>query len=184
MPKRIYLAGPDVFRRDALNHAEQLKQMCNQYDFSGVFPFDAQVEPQATPTATGLEIFRQNVALMDSCDTAIANMTPFRGPSMDVGTAFEMGYLFSQKKPVFAYSEAEISAYDQRTKSFYVSRGATVTEHTDGPHGSRLEDPDQMEIENFGFADNLMMVGAVKAFGLSIEQSFEACLQAAQQYFQ
>ena len=34
----------------------------------------------------------------------IANMEPFRGPSMDVGTAFEMGYATRADIPIFGYS--------------------------------------------------------------------------------
>ena len=35
----------------------------------------------------------------------IADMTPFRGPSMDVGTAFEMGFTKARGLAVFSYSD-------------------------------------------------------------------------------
>jgi nucleoside 2-deoxyribosyltransferase len=34
----------------------------------------------------------------------IVNLTPFRGPSADVGSAYEMGFMRALGRPIFAYS--------------------------------------------------------------------------------
>ena len=78
---------------------------------------------------------------MNKCDLIIANMTSFRGPSMDVGTAFEIGYMTAQGKPVWGYS------LDGR---LYCDR----IEHRN------CIDTKGMSVEAFDMADNLMMVGA------------------------
>ena len=49
---RVYLAGPDVFRPDAVEHGRRLVALCNQHGFDAVFPLDATLpgelrDPQA-----------------------------------------------------------------------------------------------------------------------------------------
>ena len=39
---RVYLAGFDVFRRDAREHGARLVAWCEEYGFEGVYPLDAQ----------------------------------------------------------------------------------------------------------------------------------------------
>ena len=41
---------------------------------------------------------------MARCDLCIANLAPFRGPGGDNGTAYELGWMAAQDKPVFAYA--------------------------------------------------------------------------------
>ena len=64
----------------------------------------ADVPPGLAPHEQAMHLFAAMIRLMDECDAGIANLTPFRGPSMDVGTAFELGYLYGNAKPVFGYS--------------------------------------------------------------------------------
>jgi nucleoside 2-deoxyribosyltransferase len=74
------------------------------------------------------------VGLMESSDLAIANLTPFRGPSMDVGTAVEIGYMHGRGKPVFGYTNLAEDYADRVL-------------------------PDGFLIEPFGLVDNLMVEG-------------------------
>ena len=90
MTKRIYLAGPEVFCPNPRAIGQAKKDRCKHYGLEGVFPMDADVDLEELPLKdAGRLISRANEDLMQSCDLLIANMTPFRGPSMDVGTAFE-----------------------------------------------------------------------------------------------
>ena len=50
------------------------------------------------------EIFDQNCLLMEQADIGMFNLTPFRGPSADAGTVFELGFLFARAKAVYGYS--------------------------------------------------------------------------------
>ena len=78
------------------------------------------------PRGAGLAAFDICIELMDTCQLGIANTTPFRGPSMDVGTAVEMGYLYAQGKPVYGYTDAP-TAYTQRVDPDGVAPGSVDT---------------------------------------------------------
>ncbi len=141
---KIYLAGPDVFLSDPWKIAQNKQEICQKYGFMGVFPLDNTLNlTNLSPFEAGIEIYKSNIQLMDTCDLIVANMTPFRGPSMDVGTAFEMGYMAAKNKPLFGYTN------DGR---LYIDR---VTKST-----SDLDDRG-MRIEPFQMRDNLMLEGAI-----------------------
>jgi nucleoside 2-deoxyribosyltransferase len=146
--QRIYLAGPDVFRRDALELGKAKAAICAEHGFEGLFPLDSNVDLTGlSPFESGLAIYRADIELMNRCDLIIANMTPFRGPGLDGGTAFEMGYMRAQGKPVWGYT------LDPR------DYGARVEQPVSG------WDADDQHVEAFGMADNLMLVGAITQSG-------------------
>jgi nucleoside 2-deoxyribosyltransferase len=74
MTLRLYLAGPDVFRPEPIAHGEALKALCAEFGFSGLYPLDNTIAPQADGPATAAEIYRQNIALIDLADAVIATM--------------------------------------------------------------------------------------------------------------
>jgi nucleoside 2-deoxyribosyltransferase len=129
--------------------AAKAKQViCARYGFDGMFPLDAALDlASLSPFEGGMAIYRSNIALMNRCDLIIANMTPFRGCSMDVGTAFEMGYFAGQGKPIFGYSN------DGR---FYADRVPAATPGID---------ENGQSIESFEMHDNLMLEGAIHISG-------------------
>ena len=88
MASRIYLAGPDVFLVNAVEVGRRKQLLCRQFGFEGLYPLDQDETVQGAA-----EIFRANVALMGRADIGLVNLTPFRGPSADVGTAFELPWL-------------------------------------------------------------------------------------------
>ena len=90
---RVYLAGPDVFLPQPKAFAARKKALCSAYGFEGVFPLDADIEAHGLDKhELALRISRANETLIRSCQLLIAHVTPFRGPSCDVGTAYEMGF--------------------------------------------------------------------------------------------
>ncbi len=145
---RVYLAGPDVFLPEPDQRAAALKALCARHGLAGVSPLDPfQPEPSAwARLSEAARIARRNEAHIGSCDVLVANLTPFRGPSADVGTVFELGYMRALGRPVFGWSN-DAAHYADRTRRFL------------GPAG------DGMEIESFGLADNLMIEGAITASG-------------------
>lgn len=181
-PLRIYLAGPEVFLRNAVEIGQRKKDLCAKYGFEGVFPLDTDIEFEGkSPRGAGLYISGANERLIDGCDVLVANMTPFRGPSMDVGTAFEMGYAKALGLKVCGYTN-ESELFTERTKKtlafFSREEDGTVRDHYD------------MSVEQWGLVDNLMLDGAVYASGgvLFVDQApekdlftylggFEKCLQ-------
>ena len=64
--------------------------------------------------------------MMDAADAIIANLTPFRGPSADAGTVYELGYMAGRGKLCLAYCN-DPAAYADR-----VARFQRVTKSADG----------------------------------------------------
>lgn len=158
---KIYLAGPDVFLPDFGKPIfDAKKALCAEFDFEGVSPMDGELDLAALSAfEQGVAIYRGNLNHMKTCDAVIANMTPFRGVSMDPGTAFEMGYMAARGKPVLGYTH-DTSPFHQRSSGYY--------EHG---RADRLEMYSVgTSIERFDMADNLMMVSAVHEAGFLVHQ--------------
>jgi nucleoside 2-deoxyribosyltransferase len=151
---RVYLAGPDVFRADAEAFGARLKAVCARHGLEGVFPLDplaAGDDPAWAGLPLAQAIARRNEAHIAGCAALIANLTPFRGPSADAGTVFEIGFARALGRTVFAWSNSG-ALFAARTRAFI------------GAAGER--DGEGMLIEDFpGLADNLMIEGAIVASG-------------------
>jgi nucleoside 2-deoxyribosyltransferase len=142
---RVYLAGPDVFLPDALAIADAKRAICADQGLVGCFPLDNRVD--APPGASRARaIHDANLAMMAGCVAVIANLTPFRGPNADDGTAFEVGWFAARGRPIAAYLNDDRPLF-QRTPTI----------------GGR--DMDGLEVEDFGWPLNLMLVAAVEAAG-------------------
>src|SRR5262245_29653658 len=159
MGSRLYLAGPDVFLPDALEIAEQKKAICRSHGLEGVFPSDPELADQRNlePAEMAQRIGASNVALMRSCAGVIANLTPFRGVSVDAGTAFEIGYMSSLDRVVLGYTNVA-AAYNERVKQYFAAGVAAVVD----PYSAGTS------IEDFGFSENLMIECAVRRCGAEI----------------
>ncbi|NBC33455.1 MAG: hypothetical protein GVY13_12335 [Alphaproteobacteria bacterium] len=150
MQKLAYLAGPEVFLPNAAEIGQEKIDICKKYNICGLFPiFELDLNHFATAAPdrkeVALRIFRHNLQLMNRADFIIANMTPFRGPSIDPGTAFEIGYMHAlhaenADKRIFLYSNVD----------------RTYLERFDDDTGNAVDDLG-MEIEDFGLRDNLMI---------------------------
>lgn len=183
--KRIYLAGPDVFLRDALAQAARKRELCARYGYDSAFPFDAVLDfTNLTERQKAMRIYHSDVALMDSCDICLAQMTPYRGPSMDVGTAYEMGYMRAQGKLVLGYTNV-VGDIAQRTAA-----GIGGIDKLRRRDSGAMEDPEGLMVEGMGMVDNLMLDGGVITSGFEIVVTdvpharryhdltgFERCLQ-------
>ena len=113
----VYLAGPEVFLSDVESRrvSESKKAICANHGFEGRFPLDEGTTNEAIIRlgSEAMAIFEVCVAMMKDCDLMIANLTPFRGSSMDVGTAVEIGFMFGLEKPVFGYTNSSAYYYDR-----------------------------------------------------------------------
>ena len=156
-PPRIYLAGPEVFLPNARQVGEEKRRVSAEAGFEGVFPLDNALD------LAGLDKVEQarrislaNEGLMRSCAALVANLTPFRGVSMDAGTAFEVGFMRALGRPVAGYTNV---ADDYRDRS-HAFRAATA-HHFDA-------DRAHIEIEDFGLAENLMIEIAITESGCTV----------------
>lgn len=148
---RIYLAGPEVFLPNAKEQGEIKKRMCGEAGFAGVYPLDHVIDgaERLPPQELARRIAHGNEGLMRSCDLLIANCTPFRGVSMDVGTAFEIGFMRALGRLVLCYSNT-LADYAVRT------RAAATVASVGWDRESAAAD-----IEDFGLAENLMIAAAL-----------------------
>ena len=181
-PLRIYLAGPEVFLPDAMAAGARKRELCAAYGFAGVYPLDAALDLAGLgKTEAARRISLANEALIDACDLLIANMTPFRGVSMDVGTAFEVGYMRALRRPVLGYTNTPLDL-----------RGRSETGRAGGVRLPFDCDAADVEVEDFGLAENLMIEIAVMESGFAVVcrtvppgaemtdlAGFEACLKQA-----
>jgi nucleoside 2-deoxyribosyltransferase len=134
-PPSVYLAGPDVFLPNSIAIGRRKQEICRDHGLVGHYPGEEVDLEGLEPAQQARALFEACVAMMDRCVAGVANLTPFRGPSADVGTAFEMGYLFGRGYPVFGY-----------------------TSHA-ADYAARVADGGELLVEAFGLADNLMLEG-------------------------
>jgi nucleoside 2-deoxyribosyltransferase len=169
MPSRaaakIYLAGPEVFLRNPTEIGDAKVAVCSRYGLDGRFPLDAKTDFGAIPLhELGYAIYRGNEKLMGECDAIIANLTPFRGPGMDPGTAFEIGFMRGRGKRVFGYTNSSLELFDRVLKADpkgFKRRKQPLP-------GMNFEDSDKLGVEQFGFIENLMIDSAIHESGSAV----------------
>ena len=153
MPKSVYLAGPEVFLRNAREILDLKIALTREAGLVPIAPGDLEIPEFESKRELGLAISAIDEKLMNAADAIIANLTPFRGIAADTGTCFELGYMCAQGKPAFAYTNVKAD-HGERTRTFF--GGEWYADEAGMPRG-----PDHMMIEDLGFVDNLMMHGGV-----------------------
>lgn len=175
--KKIYLAGPEVFRPNAMSVFREMKAECQTRGLQGMSPFDSEFQASDKPgIEDALAIFRINRRLIDESQAVVANLTPFRGPSADVGTVWEIAYAMGNDIPVFGYSTDRKTYRDKVIADTAKGRFAHVEYDASG-----LLYVDGMIVEPFGLRDNLMIEGSlmqqrVLGTGIVMLDSFEQAL--------
>ena len=146
----------------SVNHARlhALGDFCTQYGFTGLFPLDNGLDLQAGMSVAAA-IFGANMKMLAGADLVLANLTPFRGVSADVGTVFELGAAYAMGKPVFGYSNVRGTLIERLAA---LPEFLPITEGADG----RLYAADQLAVEDFGLVDNLMIAEALHCSGTEI----------------
>jgi nucleoside 2-deoxyribosyltransferase len=144
-----------VFFPNAKEQGAEKKRLCAEYSFEGVYPLDNEIEgiDALSLGERARRISHGNERLMRSCDVLIANCTPFRSVSMDVGTAFEIGFMQALGRPVLGYSNTPAD-YAARVRD--AARVASVIWDTES---------NTADIEDFGLAENLMIAVAIQDAG-------------------
>lgn len=130
---KLYIAGPDVFRSDAPQWAEEVRALCRAAGHEALIPLDGDA-------VTAEAIYASNIAMIRAADAVIANLNPFRGAEPDSGTCFEVGFAVALGKRVIGY----------------LSSSETLVERVLRMRGQVLSD-DVSNIENFGLRVNLML---------------------------
>ena len=177
----VYLAGPEVFLPEPVKAGQEKKAIIERlnaehgwpFRLVGWYPLDNAIPDFKPDRDTGLRIYRANIAMMDKAHFIAANMVRFRGPGMDTGTAFEMGYMRGLGKPVFGYYESA-PFYGKSEAAGLYSDNVALHYKLDVKN-PRVDVHGQL-VERFGMADNLMMIGALDDTGSTIQPTFEEAI--------
>lgn len=149
--KKIYIAGPDVFEKDAKDIGIKLKKLCLEYGFEGLYPLDNEII-FTTKINTAKVIFDENIKLIKEADIVIANLNEFRGKEADSGTVWECGYATALGKEVYAYME---------NNDTYINR-FTESEKIFDETLNLITDCNHKIIEDFDLPINLMLGCSIK----------------------
>lgn len=138
-PARVYTAGPAVFFPDLAEKIAASHRNAAAHGLEAVVPGDVLDRPVDFPASPTLQdIYQLNVDRLLRSDAVVADLTPFRGPSADPGTVWEIGYAIALGKPVFGYT-------------------------TDTREYREKVTPDGLRIEDHGAIDNLMIAASVES---------------------
>lgn len=155
----VYLAGPEVFLPDGRELIEAKGAILRAHGLEPVsLPAEMGTLPAGTPWTVGVEISRRNEELVKRAGACIANLTPFRGVSADVGTVYELSFAAALGKKIAAYSN-DPRPYRDRVK--FDAYGGENPYRCQG----KLWAPDRTMVEDHGMRDNLMLHAGLESRG-------------------
>lgn len=160
MRPRIYLAGPTVFQADADDAGARLVALCDQYGCDGLYPLDFDLEGPMSSRSIQAACLRE----LRTAHGVVADLSPFRGPHADDGTAFELGFAHALGLPIWAYTS------DPRPLIERIPGARATTGH--------VRDDVGLLIENFGRAHNAMLAEAIQHLATSAEESIRLAASA------
>ena len=139
--------------------AERKKAICGRHGLEGVSPLDDLSDEPAEWAELPFwrKIAHRNEAHIRTCQALIANLTPFRGPSADVGTVYEVGFARALGLKIFGYATVSNPFLDRTLAAL---DGAAQAQ-SDGT----WVDDDGLLVEQFGLFDNLMIEGGIAGSG-------------------
>lgn len=183
MKKKVYLAGPDVFLPDPAAWFEFVAKKCSEFGLEALVPYDPK-------SISCMEIFRNNLRMIDECDYILACVKPFRGTEPDSGTCWELGYGYAKGKPLVLYAVPHATVV-KRTRDFFKAVGRAVLDLF--PLGTRrlqhhlIESrdpaeqifPDGYKAECFNLPLNLMLMMSMTSIQSDIFTALRAIADGA-----
>ena len=170
-PPRVYLAGPMVFEPDPIAIFDRMKALCLAFGVVGVAPLDNQIGLEGIAPGKDLleRIVLADIALMDGVEAAVFCLDGFRrGPEMDAGTAFEVGYMKALGKPIAGWTR-DIRLYPERVGDFFAQQLTRTEAGSVGGTSGLLRDPDGVLVHSEGCVQNAMVhVGIELAGGIVV----------------
>jgi nucleoside 2-deoxyribosyltransferase len=172
---RVYLAGPMVFLPDPGSIFTRMKSICDSVGLTGLAPLDNQAGLEGLPPGPELieRIVRADIALMRSADAGVFCLDGCRrGPEMDAGTAFEIGYMHALGKPLCGWT-ADPRPYPRKVEDYFANVfGLKLTETEAGAVGGTsgvTRDPDGMLVHSEGCVHNAMVHIGIELSGGVVE---------------
>jgi nucleoside 2-deoxyribosyltransferase len=187
---KVYIAGPEVFLSNGFDQMRIKGEMALAAGFFPSTMAENDLDPSgASAFEFGCQISAANEKMMREADFCIANLTPFRGISADIGTGYEVGFMIALGKPVFGHTNTSKLYYDRLLEDYY---GGKVEKDAHGV----LRGADGLMIEDHGMVDNLMFDGGIAAIGGQLVRrdvapdqvltdlgAYQQCLKLAREFF-
>lgn len=156
MNYKIYIAGFDVFKTDAIKISNDYKSICLNNGHQGLFPFDKNVDFSLSNDVIRDTIYKNNIEMIKDCDVVIANGNNFRGSELDSGTAFEIGYAKALNKKVIIYMDS-LETYLEK----FIKKNDVYSEVINEKTTLTYSKEDGMMVEDFGYQLNIMFEDCV-----------------------
>lgn len=184
---QVYLAGPAVFDPDPDAIFAVMKTICLRHNLQGVSPLDNQIglEGAAPGRSLAHAIVQADIALMRRVDAGVFCLDGFRrGPEMDPGTAFEVGFMHALGKPLSGwtsdprpYPERVLAYFEQTFQRRLVADEATGT----GGRSGALRDPDGILVHSEGCMQNAMVHAGIELTGgaIAVHTDWQVAFDAA-----
>ena len=171
MAPRVYLAGPMVFDPDPVAIFDRMKALCLPHGVVGIAPLDNQIGLEGIAPGKKLleQIVRADIALMEQLEAAVFCLDGFRrGPEMDAGTAFEVGYMKALGKPIAGWTR-DTRLYPQRVAGFIQATSGSALRQTAagsvGATSGSLRDPDGVLVHSEDCYQNAMVHVGIELAG-------------------
>ena len=179
----VFLSGPDLWFPDAADHLARKINLCANAGVVGVMGRGEGLYETQPSEAMAREIYARALERLRGADAVIVNLTPWRGPNADAGTAFEAGFASALGKPVFAY--LNVPSEDEAD---YRERVEAMVGAAPGDDG-RWRDLDEAEIEDLALPENVMLWAEARRFFVIVTPEpmhdltgLEMCLEALRMY--
>jgi nucleoside 2-deoxyribosyltransferase len=179
----LYIGGPDPAMEDGKRLLAEKRRLCQNKGFVGVVSSESILVETQPSEAMAREIYTDRVRHMRLADAAILNLTPWRGPGCNTGTAFEAGFMAALGKPVFAYLNVESEQEAELRARIEISMGLALDRR------GVWRDADGGEIEDFGLPEDLMLWAEARRLFVIVTADvfgdltgFEMCLDAVKLY--
>jgi nucleoside 2-deoxyribosyltransferase len=160
-----------VFLPDPGSIFARMKAICDGLGLTGTTPLDNQAGLEGLPPGPDLiqRIVRADIELMRSVDAGVFCLDGFRrGPEMDAGTAFEIGYMQGLGKPLAGWT-ADPRPYPRKVQDYFsevfgLALAATLPGSSGGTSGL-TRDPDGMLVHSEGCVQNAMVHVGIELSG-------------------
>ena len=171
MQPTIYLAGPAVFEPDPDGIFSTMKAICVRHGVAGLAPIDNQEDLAGLAPGPALmhRIVAADIALMQQADAGVFCLDGFRrGPEMDPGTAFEIGYMHALGKPLAGWTR-DVRLYPDRVRAYFSATfGLTLSDAppvVGGALSGTLRDPDGILVHSETCLQNAMTTVGIERSG-------------------
>ena len=163
----IYLAGPMVFHPDPDALFERMKTICASHGLQGVAPLDNQQDLAGLAPGHALaeRIVRADIALMRRLDGGIFCLDAVRrGPEMDAGTAFEVGFMAALGRPLAGWT-SDGAEYPDKVAARFAGQLTPAERNRSGGMSGAWRDPDGMLVHSQGCVQNAMVQIGIEMSG-------------------